>query len=169
MDEELLKLLMEMSPEQREAFFAENPGTDKSAFMAGVDSLRGLNSVDQDKAITELGADYEGRRDNLRDDLTMAYDQFTTPTPEALQGPGGNPYAYTVAASPLEHLAAGVQKYQGGKELKRVRGEREKLSAMQEAATKRTLAAALRAKEEEERLKRLGLMPRSFGYGQESA
>jgi hypothetical protein len=129
---------------------ALKPGTEKDGMEAAYESLKALPfGPERDAALKQLVTDYEGRENSLKDDLTMAYDQFTTPTPEALQGPGGNPYAYTVAASPLEHLAAGVQKYQGGKEIKRVRSERESLSQSKELAMQRYQAALLKKKEDE--------------------
>jgi hypothetical protein len=112
-----------------------------------------LQGPERDAALQQLSMDYEGRGDALKDDLTMAYDQFSTPTAEGDTGPSGNPYAVSIAASPLEHLAVGMQKYQGAKDIKATRTKREALSKSQEAGMQQYQKAILRQMEEE-RLRR---------------
>ena len=101
-------------------------------------AIAGLSGSERDKAIAELSADYEGRKDSLRDDLTTAYDQFTSESPQG-QMTADNQFGYYQAASPLEHAASGWMKYVGGKGMKDVKAERERLSGMQESAQGKVL------------------------------
>lgn len=124
-------------------------GEERSSFEMALEGIVDKQGPERAAALEQLSMDYEGRGDALKDDLTMAYDQYSTPTAEGDTGPSGNPYAVSIAASPLEHLAVGMQKYQGAKDIKATRGKREALSKSQEAGMQQYQAAIIKEMEEE--------------------
>jgi len=145
---------------------------DKAGLLGSLTKISELQGEERDKALANLSAAYDMRSANLRDDLELAYNQYTAPSPQAIEGPSGNPFAYTVAASPLEHAASGAMKYMGGKDIKRVRGEREALAKGQEAATDLSLRGMLEQmekekREEEERKRLAGLYGGIFGMDEQ--
>jgi hypothetical protein len=130
-----------LSEEEAMLFLQQAAGMsseDEGGMYEAAAAIGALSGPEREKAIAELSTNYEGRKESLRDDLTMSYDQYSSPTPEGRMT-SGNQFGYYQAASPLEHIASGMQKYMGGKGMKEARTEREKLSAMQESGQGRVL------------------------------
>ena len=132
---------------------------DRAGLEAAMTQVASLPPDQRAEAIKQLAMDYEGRGQTLRDDLEKNYALVTQDSPQAIEGPAGNPFAYTVAANPLEHLASGGMKYMAGKGIKQNKADLEKLSQNQEAGLGMTmegmLAQAKKLREEEEKKKLL--------------
>lgn len=150
MDEEQRKLWMQWIMEEQQA--------DNAPQVAYLKSIMSMPPDQQAKAFAELSKSYGERRTDLRGELERNY---STVTGEGPQGSiqGNNPFAYYTQASPLEHLAASINKYQAGKGFRAEKGQLEELNKMEEAqrgGMMSAYAAELRRKEEEEKRRRMG-------------
>lgn len=138
-------------------------GPEKDALEQRFEALQQLPPEQQAEAIKQLSMDYEGRGATLRDDLEKNYAMMSQASPQALDGPSGNPFAYTVAASPLEHIATGAMKYMGGKGIKEDKAKLEELSKAQEGGLSAVMQGALAKKlREDEEKKKLPFWMRQY-------
>jgi hypothetical protein len=137
-DEELLQALIESAE--------KNP--DDSALQLAVEDMMSAASPEElSEKLRVHAQDYKGRRSALEDDQVIGKSLYDTESPEGRQA-GNNQFSVYVAANPLEHLAAGANKFMGGKQMADAREGLEGLSTdfetglqgVQEAA----LAGALR-------------------------
>lgn len=96
---------------------------------------------EKDQAFNELAADYPELYTTARDDVTRGLDMYNTEAPGMREGPAGNPFAVTIAANPLEHLATGATKFMGGKQMREGRQQLDDLAEQKQ----RALSAFLRA------------------------
>ena len=100
---------------------------------------------EKDKALDQLTRDYPGLSEALRSDVDFGEEMALTPMPEGgIAGPSSNPFAVYVAGSPLEHAAAGAQKYLGHRERRGARDELDALSAQKQDATDALMRSAIR-------------------------
>lgn len=134
---------------------AEESGNDDMLQLA-LGKLKSLPEAEQQAAIAKLTADYEGRETTLRDELENNYALLTDKGPEG-QVAGNNQFSVYVAASPFEHLASGMQKYQAGKSVKSAREGLEGLSKDKEEGLGMTAQAMLAQllREDEEKRRRM--------------
>jgi hypothetical protein len=100
---------------------------------------------EKDLALEQLTRDYPGLAESLRSDVAFGEEMAMTPMPKGgVAGPASNPFAVYVAGSPLEHAAAGAQKFMGHRERKGARDELDALSAQKQDATDALMRAAIR-------------------------
>lgn len=90
---------------------------------------------EKQEAMQQLFQDYPGLTADAKDRIdkgsVMASQGIAQGT---LAGPSSNPFTRYVGASPLEHIARGVEKYQGHKQMRQGREDMDKLSADKSAA-----------------------------------
>lgn len=144
-------------------------GNDTAALEEGLRKIMSMPPEEQDAALADLSRSYDERRSDLRSELTRNYDTLAGVGPQALEGPSGNPYAYTVAANPLEHITSGINKYMAGRDSRAQKDQLESLNQGEEGQRALLMKAqidALRRKEEEERRRRMSefQMPGRTGY-----
>ena len=95
--------------------------------------IEAMPEPEQTQAREALARDYPELAKSLRSDVNFGEEMAMTPTPQGgVAGPASNPFAVYVAANPLEHAAAGAQKYMGFKERKAGREYLDALSAMKQ-------------------------------------
>lgn len=147
-----------MTPEELrleiERMMLEAKSRNDDPMVASLEKLALLPPDQQAEILPKLAQDYEGRETSLRDDLETNYAMLTQDAPRG-EVAGNNQFSVYVGASPLEHLASGIQKYSAGKGIRENRAGLEKLSTDKEQALSAVqqmyLAEALRQKEEEEK------------------
>lgn len=145
-----------MTPEELELqrLIAAASAEGNDALVQQLESVAQLPPEQQAEVIRQLSQDYEGRDKTLRDELETNYGLLTQQSPQG-QVAGNNQFSVYVGASPLEHLASGIQKYQAGKGIREGKKGLEGLSADKEAGLSRVqqgmLAEILREKEEEQK------------------
>jgi len=114
------------------ALLAKAGPSDREMLMDAVEGMAGLPPDEQLAQIGIMTADYDGREKTLRGELEDNYALMTQQSPQGGMA-GNNPYSVYVGANPLEHLASGIQKYQGGKGVRESREAIEGLSKSKEA------------------------------------
>ena len=87
---------------------------------------------EKDAAIAALVADYQGLGAAAEDQQSFGAKAALMDMPEGVQT--GGKYGTYVAASPLEHLAAGLRTYGGYKDMGQARDARQKLADEKQAA-----------------------------------
>jgi hypothetical protein len=124
-----------MTPEDQlklQQLLANAAPEEKDMLEERIANLASLPPDQQAEAIAQLTMDYEGREKTLRGELEDNYALMTQQGPQGGMA-GNNPYSVYVGANPLEHLASGIQKYQGGKGVRESREAIEGLSKSKEA------------------------------------
>lgn len=132
--------------------------TEDTAMQARLREILRMPPEQREQAIAQLTQAYDPLREDLRGDLERNFALATQQGPQG-QVAGNNQFSVYVGASPLEHLASGVTKYQAGKAFKEGRQELKDLSGQESDAQKRMLqsytASILRDKDS-------SLVPRKF-------
>ena len=100
---------------------------------------------EQKQAIADLTEAYEPLRDDLRSELSRNYDMLTAEGPKGEMA-GNNQFSVYVGASPLEHLASGINKYHAGKGANENRGELDELAKRQAKAQADMMMAGVSGK-----------------------
>jgi hypothetical protein len=85
--------------------------------------IQTLPEPERTQALEALSRNYGGEREGLNEQLESAKMLRDGATTDGVQA--GNMY---VAGNPLSHIADGMQKYQSGEDIKRLRGEKEGLN-----------------------------------------
>ena len=95
---------------------------DQQGMQAEYARISSLDPEEKAAAINRLAKDYKGEREGLGADIAFNEDMIQRDMPEGgVAGPSSNPFAIYVGASPLEHAAAGMEKYQGYKNRREAR------------------------------------------------
>ena len=107
-------------------------------------------------AIQEWARDYPGEAEMLQADRTFGEKMVQQESPRGgVAGPSSNPFSIYVAANPLEHAAAGAEKYMGYKNRKKAQTGLEELSdARQQALINTVRGSMYKDPEEEETMNR---------------
>lgn len=74
---------------------------------------------EKDAALAALARDYEGEQAAAQTQQKIGAEMVAMGAPQAIQT--GGKYGTTVAANPLEHLAAGLRTFKGGRDMKEAR------------------------------------------------
>ena len=112
--------------------FAGDDQNEESIFQARLKAIQGMPPEQQQAALADLARDYPGRMAQAKERLSTGAEMYSAPTPGMREGPSGNPYAVSIAANPLEHLATCMGRYMGGRDMKEARQEMKDLSAGKE-------------------------------------
>lgn len=125
---------------------------DKDVLELELERIRQLPPDQQEAAIRQLSLDYPGLTDALQGDVDFGEERMMADSPEGRYGPSGNPYSVYVAANPLEHLASGMSKYQGGVERREARKGLDALSKMKQEAVSNAIRGGIQPQTPEEAL-----------------
>lgn len=137
---------------------------------------------EKENELRQLSLDYPGRLEDLAKQQAFSQELSTQGMPHGqVAGSASNPFSVYVGANPLEFAAAGVEKYMGHKQNRDIQQQMTKLREQGEGQNQKLLEAGLAAQqaqagalrqgiltpdaqrewlEEEERLRRLGLIRR---------
>jgi len=117
---------------------------EKTAFELRFEIIKQMPEGEQkNKAMADLFKDYPGLIAEAQDEIDKGTDMAYQASPEATNAAPGNPYSYSVAANPLEHIAVGAQRYMGQKQIADARQRMGDLSSSKEAAATALGQAAL--------------------------
>lgn len=103
-----------------------------------LERLKTLPPEERERLIMQLTQGYEGRGGLLNEQAARAQALRDTATPEGREAGG-----MYVAANPLEHLGAGLQRYKGYKDLQDVDERRTGLEEDKEEALRRLMRGYL--------------------------
>lgn len=118
-------------------------GYQKSMFQKRLEEIQAMpDGPAKDEEIRKLAMDYPGMLEDLQKSREFGEGLATGESPRGgVAGPASNPFSYYVAASPVEHAAAGAQKYVGWKERQKSMDEIAKTRRAMENETFKLLKA----------------------------
>ena len=115
---------------------------DKSLYEKALADIELLPPNEQEEALRQLSLAYTDLTKTARDEMDYGFEMATRDMPKGQQA-GNNRFSVYVGANPLEHIAAGAEKYMGHKQMKKARGALDDLSADQQSATARMLRSGM--------------------------
>lgn len=99
---------------------AAGGGMDQTMYQKRLAEIQAMPpGPEKDAALAALARDYEGEQSAAMAQQKIGAELMSMGAPKATQT--GGRYGTTVAASPVEHLAAGLRTYKGGKDMKEAR------------------------------------------------
>ena len=95
---------------------------DQQGMQAEYARISSLDPEEKAAAINRLAKDYKGEREGLAADIAFNEDMIQRDMPQGgVAGPSSNPFSIYMGASPLQHAAAGLEKYKGYKNRREAR------------------------------------------------
>lgn len=116
---------------------------DKDMLEKALEAIAQLPPEQREAAMADLFRDYPGLQQQIDNDMALGQELALQEAPGMTHGPKDNPYAVSIAASPLEHAVRGFEKYKGGKMMGEARESAADLSAAQERALRGTAGSML--------------------------
>ena len=117
-------------------------GMDKTMYEMRLAQIKQMPpGPEQDAAIAALSADYAGMQSAAEDQQAFGAKAALMGSPDAIQT--GGKYGTTVAANPLEHMAAGLRTYKGYKDMGDAQESMSDMSMQKQQALRDLLKAGL--------------------------